>query len=507
MHYSIGRKINILLMPKNSANPEISHVFVLMLENRSFDHMLGFFQNASPSYGNDHSGDFYQMSSPASFIMTCDPHHSFQQVVEQLCGAGTKYSPGSRYPSVNNSGFVSSFVDALPASQRNDKSRIEEIMKCYSPALQLPVLNDLAENFAVCSRWFSSVPGPTWPNRFFVHAASSGGLDHGPSIAEVLKWSTFRGFKFANGSIFDRLHQHHKFFRLYRGAPGSLIGCIPAVASLKGIHFTDTRSFNRFEEDINDHYPFSYTFIEPNYGDYINNSFAGGESQHPMDDVRNGESLIKRVYEQLRNSPLWEKSLLIITYDEHGGFYDHVLPPSVIAPGDDILLTDSNQHGFTFEQYGVRVPAIIISAYTAPIIDSTIYDHASVPATLEALFGMEPLTKRDEIANNVTHLANLKSARSTPSKLKDVASGITQREEKVMAILTPKEETISADSGNLPGFLYVAAKAKMESKIPTASQLIDEVKGDLLSIRTQADARQYLEQNIPLFLSENNEIS
>ena len=111
-----------------------------------------------------------------------------------------------------------------------------------------------------------------------------------------------------------------------------------------------------------------------------------------------GEELIKATHEAIRNSPVWNNSLLIITWDEHGGFYDHVFPGAAPAPADGAPTT-FNRHGFTFDLYGPRVPAIVVS----PLIprnqvDHRLYDHASIPATLESLFDIAPLTQRDSNA-------------------------------------------------------------------------------------------------------------
>ena len=121
-----------------------------------------------------------------------DPGHEFcldpannipTGVLQQLCGPGAVYPFGGAYPAILNSGFVASYAAI------GGQSSPGEIMKCYSPS-QLPVLNKLAQEFVVCDNWQASMPGPTWPNRFFAHAASSGGLDHSPSPADIAKWDT-----------------------------------------------------------------------------------------------------------------------------------------------------------------------------------------------------------------------------------------------------------------------------------------------------------------------------
>ena len=113
---------------------------------------------------------------------------------------------------------------------------------------------------------------------------------------------------------------------------------------------------------------------------------------HPLDDVTRGEKLIKTVYEAIRNSPQWENSLLLVTFDEHGGFYDHVRPPAAVPPGDT-MTASYIQHHFQYDQLGVRVPALVISPLIPRgVIDHTIYDHTSMLASVERLFGMKPLT-------------------------------------------------------------------------------------------------------------------
>ena len=151
----------------------IKHVFVLMLENRSFDHMLGFsnLRGRDPFSGqrtqiaglqgneeNTYQSTPYRVKSPADFSMTVGPGHEFPDVLEQLSGTGAQYPTAGKYPPITNSGFVENFVAS--GGQQNPG----EVMKCFGTG-QLPVLTALANNFAVCDNWFSSLPGPTWPNR------------------------------------------------------------------------------------------------------------------------------------------------------------------------------------------------------------------------------------------------------------------------------------------------------------------------------------------------------
>jgi len=153
------------------------------------------------------------------------------------------------------------------------------------------------------------------------------------------------------------------------------------VADLRGRQFSvgnraqgnpscQCHEFQRVRSDVAKRdYPWLYTWIEPNYGDVASRTYKGGNSQHPLDGVTHGEALIKATYEAIRNSPHWNNSLLIVTWDEHGGFYDHVAPPrNAEPPGDTQPGSKYNQYGFTFGQYGVRVPAIVVS----PLIPTNI---------------------------------------------------------------------------------------------------------------------------------------
>jgi len=541
----------------------IEHVFVLMLENRSFDHMLGFSgitgldavssrpsaingltlagnsllqlarswqRNAvsgivlreggkwpppppvsvrallTSSISNVFNGQAFSVAQPADYAMPVDPSHEFcldpannipAGVLQQLCGSGAVYPFGGAYPAILNSGYVSSY--AASGGQANPG----EIMKCYGPS-QLPVLNALAQEFVVCDNWHASMPGPTWPNRFFAHAASSGGLDHSPSTKEIGEWDTVDGFSFTNGTIFDRMNDAGVKWRLYAGDD------LPMVGALKGINLlTDINDYGDFASDVAQAgYPASYTFIEPSYGQLLA-EFKCGTSQHPVDDVTRGESLIKATYEAVRNSPVWSTSVIIITWDEHGGFYDHVPPPPAVAPGDTVPGSKHNQYGFTFQQYGPRVPAVVVSPLIPPnLIDHRVYDHASITATLETVFGLNPMTQRDANAQSLVSLVSLSSPRSdTPSSLPaPVQSGVSGCDpvsfdrtiatlsSRVMEVAPVTRPNESVNEGNLPGLLFVALRSDF------ALSPLEERPAKIArfnTITTRADASQYMEEVRP----------
>jgi phospholipase C len=424
--------------------PPIENVFVLMFENRSFDHMFGFsgitgididgnptsINGVEPAviYSNvdPQTNAVVQVSPNADFALKGidkDPGHEFPNTLMSLCGPDAAYDPVlGGYPSIDNSGFIANYLLDPSADPGERSTTPDRIMRCYDTQKQLPVLYQLASEFALCDQWFSSLPGPTWPNRFFLLAASSGGLDGSPSNLDVVTSTSVEGYRFDNGTIFDLLDDRCIDWKIYEGDD------FPVSFAMSGMNLNwlqgRFRSFDDFPTDLlAPGFAPKFVFIEPKYGAHGFDvtgpgDFSCGNSMHPLDDVTRGEQLLKDVYEAIRNSPLWEKSLLIVCFDEHGGFYDHVAPPAAVPPGDTI--TESYvQNGFLFDQLGVRVPALVISPLVERgVIDHTQYDHTSMLATAEKLFGLKNLTNRDKAANDLLHLVSLKTPRTdTPETL------------------------------------------------------------------------------------------
>ena len=485
----------------------VDHIFVLMLENRSFDQMLGYSQIhgidavsgnstiieglAGTEENTSPKGGTIKVSTPSTFVAVADPGHEFPDVREQLCGTGGDYSSptpavGSVDPNIKNGGFVSSFAGKYPSDDWATP------MKCFTPE-QLPVLVTLAKEFAVCDHWFSSMPGPTWPNRFFVHAASAGGLDHSPNLLEEMGMP----YRFSNGTIFDRLDDAKLDWTIYMGDefPQALHmdGMVEKLAEGKFKPFID------FAHDLKTpDFSESYIFIEPDWHPFT--KFKGGNSQHPMDDVTRGESLIKETYEAIRNSPIWEKSLFIITYDEHGGFYDHVPPPTTIDPGDSATSPFNNKNGFNFRQLGIRVPAIVVSPYIAKgVVDKRVYDHSSIPATIEERFSLASLTQRDKQAARVTSLLTLKEPRTDAPMTLPLPASSGERFEFLTRLDTDFEKVVVElglqDSKpvdpSLAGFVHVALLRKLSASSPTGrDNVIKEAQG----VQSNTDAVRYIQK-------------
>jgi phospholipase C len=482
----------------------ITNVFVLMLENHSFDNIFAMsgingIVHATTANSNAYKGTVYNVTSPAPDSMKpTDPGHEFLDTLEQLAGSGAVYRRGGPYPKINNSGFAANYATTTDEDMPPPTpGEIGDIMACFDTKKQLPALYQLATNFTVCDHWFSSMPGPTWSNRFFVHGASSNGLDHMPTNEELAEWSVDGGFAYNKGSIYDSLDSASLDWAVYRDFqwwnPG---GSFPQVLSIKDVHVWDVGDLANFSSELNDPngYGYTYTFIEPNYGDVSAETYEGGSSQHPMDGMSGGDNLIADVYEAIRNSPLWETSLLIITYDEHGGFYDSVAPGKIAPPNDGSATSPPlNVSGFAFDVAGVRVPTVVVSPLIPKEkrVDHTVYDHSSVLATLEKLFGLNPLTDRDAKANNLVPLLSLSAARSDcPTKLNRLpapARPAMMAERRAALDLEPLPP-----SGNLPGFLAIAHKVELElaeGQPQLRAAAIEHFK----TIKTRGQARAYMD--------------
>lgn len=429
---------------------DIRHFFVLMLENRSYDNIFGLsdFQDRDPKTGTvikaeNLAGHTYHVPTLYGPSVTVSnnaqyrlrrvgykkgPGHEFTDTLLGLCGrqsfssatitddvkTDTYQCNNGNYPpllqDVNTLGY------ALDYGLHGGKNA-EDVINCFSPD-QLPVLNQLAHEFAVCDHWFSSMPGPTWPNRFFGLCGSSGCLDHSQSLMESIESAVhINGFQFEYGSIFDRLDRD---WLVVHGGHSQAV----AIAGVE--HKTDKfikppDFFHRLRAGALTE---KFVWIEPHYDPFFN--YEVGNSMHPHGDVRTGEALVKRVYEAIRNSGCWENSVLLIVFDENGGFYDHVIPPrpsESLVPGDRPVNSLYNKHGFRFDVLGPRVPAIIASPWVKKGgVDKTTYDHTAIIKTASELFDFDPqLGQRVANSASFTKLMSLPrprlAAEEAPTKL------------------------------------------------------------------------------------------
>jgi phospholipase C len=375
---------------------KIQHMVVVMLENRSFDNMLGFlyadqgnvpplnlpaqdpasFDGVLPSatsdaFWNPANADFFSPSGTAPdkvfassgttgsapfTVPDPDPNELFPNFSFQIFGTQT---PVENQPPT----MLGFLVDYLIATG-NDLDTAKRIMQSYSPS-QVPVLSQLAKSYAVCDRWFASVPAQTWPNRGFVHT--------GTSCGEV---TNSNPFAYNTETIFEVLQKTGNSWGIYKDT------VIPSLTKLQyprlgllPLHF---HQFAQFKVDAKNGTLPKYSFIEPSFTIQPND-------QHSPHNVTDGERFLAEVWAAVSTGAHWAQTLLVITYDEHGGCYDHVPPPwGAIIPDTASLPGDQ---GFRFNRFGVRVPTVVIS----PLIEagtvfrsptSVPFDHTSILATL-----------------------------------------------------------------------------------------------------------------------------
>lgn len=396
----------------------IRNLVVLMMENRSFDHALGYMRFSDPASpveglrGTESNpvpnppGGTETVGWNAAWYTKTDPGHEYEEVVEQLFGGTTVPSP----PVATNDGYVASL-----AAKMKSVAEGRTAMHCFTRD-RLPALYALADEFAVCDHWFCSVPGPTWPNRFFVHAASSNG-----SVRNKL-WSAISHYD--QPVVYESLSAAGVDWRIYFSDIAQSWALKRMRKRANRRHY---RTMGHFEADARNGRLPPYTFIEPRYFDFLR---WKATDQHPGNHVELGDELIARVYEALRSSPHWPETLLVIVYDEHGGLYDHVPPPydGAVVNGQPVRVKSpgkpSTNPPFAFDRLGPRVPAVLVSPCIARgTVDHTVYEHSSVPATLKKLFGLPDfLNERDRNVNTFEGVASGEFRADTPETLPRTAS-------------------------------------------------------------------------------------
>ncbi|KAF8018822.1 hypothetical protein BT93_H3658 [Corymbia citriodora subsp. variegata] len=374
---------------KHKIDGPIKTLVVIVMENRSFDHVLGWLKSTRPEIDGltGQESNLLNVSDPSSpsvgvtddaVFVDWDPGHSFQAIREQIFGS----NDSSADPNMN--GFVQQ-------AEGMEEGKSRTVMSGFKPRL-LPVYTELANEFAVFDRWFASVPASTQPNRFYVHSATS----HG-ATSNVRK-DLIHGFP--QKTIFDSLEESGLSFGIYyQNIPATMF--FSSLRKLK--HITKFHSYSlKFKLDAKLGKLPNYVVVEQRYFDV--NIFPANDD-HPSHDVAIGQKFVKEVYETLRASPQWKEMALLITYDEHGGFYDHVPTPVDHVPNPDGIVGPDPFY-FHFDRLGVRVPTILVSPWIdkgtvihapqGPTPHSQ-FEHSSIPATVKKLFNLKSnfLTKRD----------------------------------------------------------------------------------------------------------------
>lgn len=425
------------------------HVVVVMFENRSFDNVLGWLYRpeevpVGSSFDGLHQGTY---SNPAPGTTQTVPAHVYTGATDYIMSSPIP-DPGEAYPHVNTqvfgtvnssfnapalgqdptmAGFVEDYIINFERLSKGIAPTSEEYsvaMGGFSPAM-LPVFSTLAKEFAVFDHWHAGVPSQTFCNRSFFHASTSNGFVTNRGNGGYGKW--FDAGQSNAVTIFNRLEDDGIPWRVYYDADQliSLTGVLHASTTRK-YWKTNFRTMEQFYRDVKTGNLPAYSFVEPRmifnhndmhppYGDLRigDNGEGVTVTNSAVSDVRAGELLLHELYTAIRTSAVTVGSnalntALLVTFDEHGGTYDHVAPPAATPPGDG----KRGEMDFAFDRLGCRVPAILISAYTAKntIINETKH-HGSLIATLTRQHGLSPLTHRDKDAPDLFDALNLATAR------------------------------------------------------------------------------------------------
>jgi phospholipase C len=389
---------------------KLQHIVVVMMENRSFDSMLGYLKQAELTEVDGLDGTesnpgpdgepvevfvwgeedtvFHPPEDHTGKIL--DPCHGKTCVQEQL--------------SNDNTGFVKSFVATRKDKHGNPVTLPPEYNRLpmgYYTAEHLPIYDFLARNYCICDAWHSSVPGDTWPNRLFALAGREGPRDLPPLIERIEKRLGHHLPFIDNAPIFNVPAFTHQLaeeqWRWYSHDPATLRAADGQYRRFDDLDRDNFAFFDRqsmsvltkvleagivgpdsFLDDCADGNLRDVSWVDPNFID-LSVLDPNSNDDHPPSDIRAGQALILELYLALRNSPHWEDTLLVVVYDEHGGFFDHVTPPRL--PMDD-------RSGYS--TYGVRVPALVVGPRVANGICHDLFDHTSLIQTILRRFASDP---------------------------------------------------------------------------------------------------------------------
>jgi len=361
------------------------HVVVVMMENRSFDHFYGWLQGANgqqaglifqDSAGGQHSTHYLPPDYQGCAFL--DPGHSYTD-------GRVQYDSGAA------DGWL---FDGSDASSTNPQQANDIFSIGYYGQADLPFLGTAGPAFTVCDNYFAGVMAETYPNRFYMHAAQTDRITNTTTISTL-------------PTIWDRLREKGLSERYY-------FSDVPFLALWGTTYANISKPFSQFLIDAQNGTLPNVAYIDPRFED--EDSGISGDD-HPHADIRDGEVFLNQIYTAVTSSPNWSKTVLIINFDEWGGFFDHVPPP--LAP----IPTASAAAGIPDGRLGFRVPCIVISPYAQRnFIAHNQYDHTSILKMIEWRFGLPPLSIRDETANNLAEVLNF-AAPSVTAPVFNVPTG------------------------------------------------------------------------------------
>ncbi len=338
----------------------IEHVVVVMMENRSFDHLLGWLPGADGRQAGltytDNAGRSFSTYPLAPDYQGCghpDPDHSYD-------GGRVEFNNGQ--------------CDGWLRAGSNDRFAIG-----YYTQADLPFLGKAALDWTVCSRYFAPILAPTYPNRIYQHSAVTDRLDDTVSLCTL-------------PTIWDRLADAGLSGRYY-------FNDTPFLALWGTKYAAISRPYSQFLSDCAAGTLPEVSFVDP---PFVSENSGTSADDHPHGDIRAGESFLYRTYKAVTTGLDWKSTVMVINFDEWGGFFEHI-PPGT-APDVDPA----------FQQRGFRVPCVIVSPLAAPgAIDQGVYDHTSILKMIEWRWDLQPLSVRDEAANNLAEALDFHHRRHT----------------------------------------------------------------------------------------------
>ncbi len=380
--------------------PEIEHVVVLMLENHSYDNLLGMLGRGR---GQRPRGDGYTLAADGLPTATNPyPNGRLQRAFHMPTTCQIDSRPSQEWTASHNQfdgGKLDGFV-RTPISY-GTKETVGAVAMGYWTGEDLPLTYALAETFPIGDRWFCSLLDDTDPNRRYLIAATSQGMtgDIGTGPGSSVPDSLL-GVPAKNGTIFTHLSSAGITWANYNttGVEGTTMNLYPSNDGT--YEKTNAPHISQFFSDAKSGKLPHFSLLDPDYGT---------QSQENPQNITIGEGFLGKVINALRDSPLWRKTLFILTYDEHGGYYDHVPPPKALAPDNIPPSVNPGEKTYDgFARYGFRVPSMVIGPYSKRNhVSHVVYDHTSVLAFLERKWNLPAMTKRDANANDLTDFLDL----------------------------------------------------------------------------------------------------
>jgi phospholipase C len=383
--------------------PEIEHIVVVMMENHSFDNLLGLIGRGDGfTVGSDGTPTASNPDGHGNLI------HAFHMPNEcQTTGVRNDWTAAHEaFDGGTNQGFVtSSTPEAMGYFTKDD----------------LPFTCGMASVFPIADRYFCSAMAQTDPNRRYLISGTSLGLINDTFPTELPP----------NGVIYEQFDKHGITWKDYYSDAPTLGVYLPYLEEGNPVRNGVTKIDQFYVDAAAGNLP-QYCLVEPNYDE---------SSEEDPQDIQFGDQFIGKVVNAVMSSPNWPKTMLIWTYDEHGGYYDHVPPPAAIPPDDIPPNLQPGDPPGTFDQYGFRVPAGVVSPYAKKdFVSHTVYDHTSILKTVEEKWNLPALTRRDANATSLFDMVDLRSkpAFLTPPKLPAAANPV------------PKEGCLTTGPGTIP---------------------------------------------------------